>query len=109
MDLFQEFLKLVFLCPAFRAEPVVRQLFKWRSRTDPVIRITYGWIINIATDNTLPFLHLSSLLIFAWQIKRLQSLILHKSRTAQAEPVKSALDDLLFGHQDLVMFVFLRG
>src|SRR4030042_6485593 len=52
-----QFLELVFFCPAFRTEPVIRQILERGSRTDPVIRVPGCRVIDISADQTLPFLH----------------------------------------------------
>jgi hypothetical protein len=51
------FFKKLLAYAAIGAEPVVRQIFKGRSRGDTPIRVTCCWIIYIATGRANPFTH----------------------------------------------------
>jgi hypothetical protein len=55
--LFRELDKLRLGRAAFRAEPVLGQIFKRGARLDPVIRIAFRGIIDVATQRALVPLH----------------------------------------------------
>jgi hypothetical protein len=82
-------LEILLTRTAYGTDPIVRKGFERGSGSDPAVRISLRWIVDIATDSTNVFLHLPALFLVKYRTGIIISYVCFFSRELRLPAVVS--------------------